>query len=164
MTVEVFVGIGSNIDRERHVRAGVAALRDAFGALRVSSVWDCPAVGFDGADFLNLVVAFDTDLDVREVARMLDGIEAQAGRPTDAKGRKGSRTLDLDLLLYGDARLLGADVRVPRADVLECAHVLKPLAELAPERRHPVDGRTYRQLWGDYTGARDTLKRHEMEI
>lgn len=153
--VEVFVGVGSNVDRESNLRAGVAVLRDAFGAVRVSTVWDNPAVGFRGDDFLNLVVAFQTGLSAAAVAARLDAIEDRFGRRRDGGGIV-SRTLDLDLLLYGDAVIDDGRVRVPRPDVSEYAFVLCPLAELAPERRHPVTGTTFGEMWTafDRSGAR----------
>lgn len=149
--VEVFVGVGSNLDRERHIVAGVAALREAFGALRESSVVDNPAVGFIGDDFLNLVVAFETDDSVDVVAERLQAIEKSFGRVRGGD-RYVARALDLDLLLYG--KIVNADMRIPRPDVLEYAFVLGPLAEIAPDTRHPVTGQTYAELWQAFTASR----------
>lgn len=160
---EVFVGVGSNVDREANLRAGIAALRDAFGEVRASSVWDNPAVGFVGDDFLNLVVAFDSDLPVEDVAARLDGIEDRFGRRREGGGVV-SRTLDLDLLLYGDLVLEQDRVRVPRSDIGDYAFVLRPLAELAPHRRHPVDGRTFSEMWQEFAGDTHALTRFDMGI
>lgn len=161
--VEVFVGVGSNVDREDNLRAGVAALREAFDEVRVSTVWDNPAVGFRGDDFLNLVAAFDTDLPATAVADRLDVIEDRFGRRRDG-GDIVSRTLDLDLLLYGDAVIDDGRVRVPRPDVSEYAFVLCPLAELAPERRHPVLGTTFREMWAAFEGDGNRLSRWPLEL
>lgn len=147
---EVFVGVGSNVDRDHNIEAGIRALRDAFGALRLSTVWDNPAVGFAGDDFLNLVVAFDTGFDAHTVAARLHDIESAFGRLKSKDAGVVSRTLDLDLLLYGD--LVSDELRVPRPEILEYAFVLAPLAELAPAQRHPVDGRTYAELWREFRG------------
>lgn len=144
---EVFVGVGSNVDRDHNIEVGLVALREAFGDLRCSSVIDNPAVGFAGDDFLNLVVAFDTALDPYAVAERLSAIEESFGRVKSKDAGVVSRTLDLDLLLYGD--LESDELRVPRAEILEYAFVLGPLAELAPDARHPVDGRTYMEMWRD---------------
>lgn len=146
--VEVFVGVGSNLERERNIVAGVAALREAFGPLRESSVVDNPAVGFVGDDFLNLVVAFETDDPVEVVADRLQAIEKSFGR-VRGSDRYVARALDLDLLLYGD--IVDAELRIPRPDVLEYAFVLGPLAEIAPEYLHPVVGRTFKSLWNDFS-------------
>lgn len=155
---EVLVGIGSNIDRERNIASGVAALRERFGALHLSTVWNTAAVGFDGADFLNLAAAFETGLPARAVADELDAIEDHFGRSREAGARAMARTLDLDLLLYGDAVIDEPDLRVPRPEILEYAFVLAPLAELAPARRHPVDGRTFAELWAAFAGDRSGLR------
>ena len=149
--VDVFVGVGSNLERERNIVAGVAALRDAFGQLRESSVIDNPAVGFVGEDFLNLVVGFETDDDVRVVTDRLRAIEQSFGR-VRSSDRYVARALDLDLLLYGD--LVDEELRIPRTDVLEYDFVLGPLAEIAPDRRHPVTGETYAALWRGFTANR----------
>lgn len=146
---EVFVSVGSNVDPARHVRAGVEALRRRFGALRVSTVYQCPAVGFSGDDFYNLVLAFDTREDPHAVARALHEIEAAMGRRRGGP-RFASRTLDLDLILHGDTVLHERGLELPRPDILRYAFVLRPLAELAPGLRHPVDGRSYAELWSAF--------------
>ncbi|MES1955581.1 2-amino-4-hydroxy-6-hydroxymethyldihydropteridine diphosphokinase [Salinisphaera hydrothermalis] len=142
---EVVIGMGSNIDPERNVRAALDRLAQRFGTLDVSPIYTCPAVGFSGADFVNLVVAFDSDEPIEAVQNGLREIEAAGGRNRAA--RDGSRTLDLDMLLFGDAVFDNGDIRVPRADILDYAFVLRPLADMWPDARHPTDGRTYRELW-----------------
>lgn len=142
---EVAVGIGSNIQPEQHVPVAIERLRARFGALDVSPIYTCPAVGFAGADFVNLVVVFDAAETIEAVQAGLREIEAAGGR--DRGGRDGSRTIDLDMLLFGDRVFDNGDIRVPRADILDYAFVLRPLAEIRPEARHPVDGRSYRELW-----------------
>ena len=155
---EVFVGVGSNVDREHSIRAGLAALRAAFGPLRASTVWDNPPVGFVGDPFLNLVVSFDTERPAAAVAAMLDRIEIRFGRTHAGDRKLLARALDLDLLLYGDAVIEADGVRVPRAEILEYAFVLAPLAELAPDRKHPVVGQTYQALWDAFAGDKSVLQ------
>jgi 2-amino-4-hydroxy-6-hydroxymethyldihydropteridine diphosphokinase len=147
--VEVFVSIGSNIDRAANVASAVGMLNDTFGALRVSSVFESAAVGFDGDPFFNLVVGFSTVRSVQEVAEQLADIEERHGRERDSK-KFSARTLDLDLLLYGDEVIRLDRLNLPRDEIARYAFVLQPLAELAPDRSHPVLGQTYRELWQAY--------------
>ena len=151
---EAFVGIGSNVQPEQHVRQAVKLMRERFGALRLSPVYRNKAVGFEGDDFLNLVAAFDTALGVAELNAALDEIELACGRERGAP-RFAPRTLDLDLLLYGER--VDAALRLPRKEILEYAFVLKPLMDLAGVHRHPGTGMTYKEHWVRFTGDRSGL-------
>ncbi|MGE5625423.1 MAG: 2-amino-4-hydroxy-6-hydroxymethyldihydropteridine diphosphokinase [Bacillota bacterium] len=151
---EVFVGIGSNVEPEKHVRRAVELLRARFGALRLSPFYRNPAMGFEGEDFLNGVAAFETGLGVPELNDALDAIELHCGRERGA-ARFAPRTLDLDLLLYGE-RVSDAP-RLPRPEILKYAFVLKPLADLDPNRRHPQTGKTYARHWEEFSGVRTGL-------
>ena len=145
----VYVSVGSNIEREHHVRAGIVALREKFGPLILSRVYESRAVGFDGDDFFNLVAAFDTDQSVQAVARTLRDIERANGRDRRVS-HFSPRTLDLDLLLYGDAVLEEGEIKLPREEITRYAFVLGPLAEIAGEMRHPVLQRRFRELWDEF--------------
>ena len=152
---DVFVGVGSNIEPERHLRWALEKLEQHFGALKRSEIYRSPAYGFDGPDFLNMVVAFESDAHVDDVENVLSKLENECGRPSGE--RSGSRTLDLDLLLFGDR--VDATRRLPRTDILIYPFVLKPLNDLAPERVHPVTGRTMRSAWDDVGNRADDLVR-----
>ena len=156
---EVFVAIGSNVRPEEHVRQAVKLMRERFGALRLSPVYRNKAVGFDGDDFLNLVAAFETPLGVAELAAALDDIELKCGRERGA-ARFAPRTLDLDLLLYGDS--VDPAARVPRKEILEYAFVLKPLMDLAAVHRHPETGMSYREHWTCFSGDKSGLTAVEL--
>ncbi len=156
---EIFVGIGSNVEPEIHVARSLEALGDAFGPLAVSPVYRNPAVGFEGDDFLNLVVAFSSTLPVDRLVEKLRQVERECGR-TRSERRWGPRTLDLDLLLYGDR--VCKEPPLPRADVLKRAFVLRPLAEIAADRRHPVSGRTFLEHWRAFKGSGGKLERVEL--
>jgi len=140
----VYVGIGSNVERERHVRDAVAALGADFGPLSLSGVYETRSVGFEGEPFFNLVAGFDTLLDLDAVVARLKAIERQAGRRRGEK-RFGPRTLDIDVLVFG-ATCAREPVELPRAEILTEAYVLLPLAEVAPHERHPVLGESYGAL------------------
>ncbi len=136
----VYVGIGSNIERERHIRAAVAGLRERFGELDLSRVYQSRAVGFDGDDFYNMVAGFEARDDVHQVAVALQQIEDANGRRRDGP-RFSSRTLDIDLLLYDDLIINDGQLQLPRDEILQNSFVLLPLAEIAPRRIHPVTGK-----------------------
>jgi len=159
----VGVGVGSNIDPERHIRLGLADMRRRFGPLVVSTVYASPAVGFAGDDFLNLVVSFVSDRPVASVAAALRAIEA-AHRPTGLAPKHPSRALDLDLLLYGDGVLNENGLRIPRVEITRHAFVLAPLAEIAGERRHPLSGITFAQLWARFDRSRASLRPVELAL
>jgi 2-amino-4-hydroxy-6-hydroxymethyldihydropteridine diphosphokinase len=145
----VFVSIGSNLDRERNVAAALERLREAFGDLEQSTVYETEAVGFEGDPFYNLVVGFDTALSPGEVAGVLHRIEDQQGRER-AGGKFSARTLDLDLLLYDDLVLDEGNLRLPRPEILEYAFVLRPLAEIAGQRKHPCTGISFAAMWDGF--------------
>lgn len=151
----IFISVGSNVDREKHVRAGVKALAQAFGEIEISSVFESEPVGFDGHAFYNFVVAASTNVDVLQVVSLLKQIEQQNGRlPGDKKF--APRTLDLDLLLY-DELVTDEGVQLPRGEIPHNAFVLWPLAELAPELVHPVLKQSYQNLWQAYDKSSQKL-------
>jgi 2-amino-4-hydroxy-6-hydroxymethyldihydropteridine diphosphokinase len=154
--VRVFLSAGSNIDPERHLRRAVAALRERFGPLSLSSVYRSSAAGFAGEDFLNLVIGFTTREPPQAILAELDRLHREAAR-VRGDNAFSSRTLDLDLILYGDQVI--EEMRVPRPDILEYSFVLGPLAEVAPELRHPVSGETIGDLWQRFDRSRHPIHR-----
>lgn len=148
----VFVSIGSNIEPEKNIRGAVRALRDAYGALTLSRVYESASQGFSGDNFHNLVAAFDSTESIQAVKAQLATIETAHGR-TRGDRRLASRTLDLDLLLYDDAVIHRAGLDLPRADIQEYAFVLAPLAEIAPDLRHPETGESYKEMWEKFSDA-----------
>lgn len=145
----IVISIGSNVEPEQNLRSAVRSLRQVFDCVVLSPVYRSEAVGFAGADFLNLVACAHTNQSPHEVVDRLREVEAAHLR--DRSGpRFGPRTLDLDLLLYDDQVLTGPRLRLPRAEITEQAFVLRPLADLLPTGRHPVLGRTYAELWARF--------------
>ena len=161
--VQVYVGVGSNVEPERHIRSGLAALRQRFGPLTLSTIYASAAVGFAGDDFLNLVAGFETEWTVQAVLAGLREIEA-AHQQHGGGPKLAPRALDLDLLLYGDGVLNENGLRIPRAEITRHAFVLAPLAEIAGERRHPLSGITFAQLWARFDRSRASLRPVELAL
>lgn len=150
---DVYLGLGSNLDAERHIRAGVDALQDEFGTVRVSPVYRSRAVGFDGQDFLNCAARVQTRMTPLELKAWLTALEDRYGRDR-SQPKFSDRSLDIDILLYGDFAGEAEGLKLPRDEILKYAHVLKPLADLAPEVRHPVTGVTLARHWEEFAGDR----------
>ncbi|AEB60391.1 2-amino-4-hydroxy-6-hydroxymethyldihydropteridine diphosphokinase [Ectopseudomonas mendocina] len=140
----VFLGLGSNVQREVHLCAGLDALAGVLSDMRCSPVFESHAVGIKSGNFFNLVVVGETELPLLELDRRLKFIEADNGRY--APDRKGL-PLDIDVLLYGEQVGNFNGLILPRAEILKNAFVLWPLALLAPQVCHPVDGRSFAELW-----------------
>lgn len=158
----VYLGLGSNIERERYLVAGLDALAALYGELALSSVYDCAAIGFDGQPFLNMVVGLSTDAGVGELARDMRRIEIEHGRAPDAV-RYSARQLDIDILTYGDLSGEVEGVLLPRGEILQNAFVLRPLAELAPNARHPVTGKTFAEHWQTFEQASQVVRRVDFD-
>lgn len=158
-----YISIGSNIGKEINIPSSLKALAHAFGALTISSIYETEAVGFVGDSFYNLVVRFESNLTAKEVAKMLRQIELDHGRTRESQ-KFSARTLDLDLILYGDQIISDGRLQIPRDEIERYAFVLEPLAEIASQERHPISGKTYHELWQafDKTGLkRRKISQHD---
>jgi 2-amino-4-hydroxy-6-hydroxymethyldihydropteridine diphosphokinase len=144
-----YISIGSNINKDEHIPASLRALEQTFGELAVSSIYESEAVGFTGDVFYNLVVGFDSDLEVKAVAKLLRQIELDNGRTKDSR-KFAARTLDLDLILYGDLIINDGRLQIPRDEIEHYAFVLEPLAEIAPALKHPISHISYAELWDKF--------------
>jgi 2-amino-4-hydroxy-6-hydroxymethyldihydropteridine diphosphokinase len=153
----VYVGAGSNVAPERNMARAVEELRSAFPGARFSPWYRNRAAGFAGEDFINLVTGFDTALPLRAVLAKLHAIETLCGRPRDAP-RWAPRSMDLDVLLYGDLVCDEPGLRLPRPDLLKRAYMLGPLAALAPQVVHPTAGLTIGELWRRFDQAQHPLE------
>lgn len=148
----VVLGLGSNIRRRHHLTRALDALSDLAGheSLKLSRVFESPAVGFDDdRPFYNLIAAFETELSPVAINARCKAIEHDNGRPVGPT-KFVARTLDIDLLLWGDAIARDGSLQLPRDDIDRYAFVLHPLAELMPSHRHPVNGKTFATLWTDF--------------
>jgi 2-amino-4-hydroxy-6-hydroxymethyldihydropteridine diphosphokinase len=153
----VYLGLGSNIDARKNIVSAIDSLENQFGRVRLSPVYSCPAVGFEGDDFLNLVAGIETGMSPLELDAFLHELENAHGRDRSAP-RWSSRTLDIDILLCDDLWLVSPVLEIPRKEILTAAHVLKPLADLAPDFLHPVARKTFAKLWAEFTEKNTDLK------
>ena len=153
---QVYVAAGSNIEPERHLAMAVRELERQFPAVRFSPWYRNRAVGFEGDDFINFVAAFPTELAVADVLARLQAIETLCGRPRDAP-RWAPRSMDLDVLLYGDLVRQEPKLKLPRPDLLKRAYMLGPLAALAPDLVHPTERQTIGELWQRFDRAAHPL-------
>ncbi len=151
----IYVSLGSNIDREKHVKQGLSALEQALGTLTLSSLFESKAVGFTGKAFYNMVIAVETEKSVIQVASILRNIEFAHGRGLNAK-KFSPRSLDLDLLLYDDL-IIEQPAQLPRDEITKNAFVLWPLSQVAPDVIHPILKENYQTLWQNYNKASQTL-------
>ena len=154
----VFVSIGSNIDPEKNIPECIRILEQRFGALLRSPVYESEPVGFEGENFYNMVVGFDTELTPEELVDSLHEIEGGFDRSRDA-GSFSPRTMDLDLLLYNDLILKQENISVPREEIMKYAFVLRPLADIVGSYTHPETGKCYSDLWRDFDKKGITLRR-----
>ncbi|MDW6001816.1 2-amino-4-hydroxy-6-hydroxymethyldihydropteridine diphosphokinase [Vibrio mangrovi] len=143
--IPVYVGIGSNIDRHKHVEAAVSELEKMGEDLRLSTIYESPSQGFQGGAFFNLVIELKTSLSLETFASMLKDIEIRWGRKPDAR-KFQDRTLDLDIILFGDV-VSSESPQLPRQDIYKYPFVIQPLFELCPDLLLPGDGRSVRQIW-----------------
>jgi len=150
---QVYLSVGSNEEPRKHVAMALEAINALFSPIEFSSVYESVAVGFEGDNFFNLVVGFETELPLTELDERLDQIEQDCGRKRGGE-RFASRTMDLDLLVYGDHVCHDEHWDIPRGEITRYAFVLKPLAELAPDFLHPESGLSFSQLWetSDFSG------------
>lgn len=153
---QIFLGLGSNLEREKNIRGGLAALQSLLGHMIFSKVYESEPVGFNGSNFYNMVVSAKTELSIGALSEALKKIEDDHGRVRTGP-KYSPRTLDIDILTYGDFVGIEAGVELPRAEITENAFVLLPLSEIAPLHRHPKLQKTYAELWDAYDHKRQSL-------
>lgn len=145
-TTPAYLSLGSNIEPAVHLKEALGALRERFGAIVVSPAYRTRAVGFDGADFVNCAAVIDSDLEPAALNEWLHALEDAQGRDR-SEPRFSDRTLDIDIVLFGDRVLQGAgNLQLPRPELAH-AFVLHPLADIAADVSVPGTGRTLGELW-----------------
>ncbi len=145
MSHRIFVGIGSNIDREKNIKSCMTTLKSIYGDMTISPVYETESMGFDGPNFYNLVSCFETDQSVYELKNTLNEIENDHGRHFN-ETKFSSRTLDIDILYYDDLVLSDDKIQIPRKEICEYDFVLKPLVDLVPEFIHPTRNISHKDM------------------
>lgn len=153
----VYLGLGSNIRPEENLSRAVREIRRNYDDVEVSSVYRSAAIGFEGDDFLNLVLRISSEETPVEICDEIERLHNLAGRDR-GNDKWAARPLDIDLLLYDDRVIDERPVRVPRSDILDYSFVLRPLAELAPDLVHPVTGKTMLTHWLEFDAASQPLE------
>jgi 2-amino-4-hydroxy-6-hydroxymethyldihydropteridine diphosphokinase len=143
---DAYVAAGSNVRPRESLARALGILAREFPGMRVSRAYSNAAVGFAGDDFVNLVISFPAELQPAKLIERLKAVEGECGREPGAP-KWGPRTLDLDLLLYGDHLGRFEGRTLPHPDLVTRAWVLGPLAELAPGLVHPLLGERFDALW-----------------
>ena len=161
--VRVWLSLGSNIEAEKHIRSAVYALRTHYDGLVISPVYESESVGFDGDNFLNLVVGIQTDESLDDLTLVLKAIEDANGR-SRAGDKFSSRTLDIDILTYADRDLTEDGINIPRHEILTYAFVLKPLSDVAPDEQHPHLGISYKKLWDGFDQESQPMQRYSINF
>ncbi len=159
----VFVAAGSNVEPVYNLQLAARELQRSFGAVDFSAAYRNAAVGFSGEDFINYVAGFDTDRDVHAVVAELQRIEGLCGRTREAP-KWAPRSMDLDILLFGDRISDEPGLVLPRPDLLRRPYMLGPLAEIAGELMHPTAGRSIATLWAQFDRAAHPMTRVELTL
>ncbi|ELQ2334128.1 2-amino-4-hydroxy-6-hydroxymethyldihydropteridine diphosphokinase [Vibrio vulnificus] len=141
----VYIGVGSNIEREKHARAAWQELTLLGEALQASPIYECAAVGFDSHAFFNFVIRLNTSMTLEELASQLRQIEMRWGREENA-AKYQDRTLDLDIVLFGEC-ISSQKPELPRSDIFKYPFVIQPLYDLQPDLVIPGDGRSVEEIW-----------------
>jgi 2-amino-4-hydroxy-6-hydroxymethyldihydropteridine diphosphokinase len=149
-STKVYFCLGSNISPHQNISFAIRRVRRKFSDVESSSLYSSKAVGFEGDDFLNIALCVKTDMSLAEVLTYADTLEQEAGRVRVRRGGFDSRTLDVDVLMYGD--LAGEhEGRIwPNQDLNENAHVLLPMSEIAGDVEHPSNGLKFGELWKQF--------------
>lgn len=160
---EVLLSLGSNINREHNIRSCLTALQKVFGDIDVSPVYESEAVGFDGDNFFNLVVAVQTGKRIAALTAILKEIENTHGRDRSS-AKFSARTLDIDILTYDALTGLVDGIQLPRDEILKNAFVLLPMAGLRPKALYPGTNVSYEALWKQFDTSSQKLWQVEFSI
>ena len=146
MQTEVVLCLGGNKgDREKLLSRAVESLSSRFQLIKLSSIYETEAWGgVAKGKFLNQLAVISTSRSAMEVLEAIQGIETELGRTREEPW--GDRTMDIDILFYGEKIIDTENLKVPHPFIAERKFVLVPLLELFPDRKHPISGKTFTQM------------------
>jgi 2-amino-4-hydroxy-6-hydroxymethyldihydropteridine diphosphokinase len=154
---KVYLSLGSNIERYKRISAALDALAQQFGELIVSPVYESVSVGFEGDNFLNLVVGMDTDVSVGALSVALREIENNNGR-VRAGSKFSARTLDIDILTYGSDVGIVDGIELPRDEITKYGFVITPLVDIAASELLPGSNITYQTIADELNLDKEALR------
>ncbi len=144
---KIHINIGSNQNRDTNIVGAIDYLKLNFADIKISDIFESPAEGFDGDDFYNIGVNASTNLEPNDVNSVLKNIEKIFGREK-SQPKFSSRVIDLDLVYYNS--VIDKNLNLPRDDILKYAFVLAPLAQLNKQMLHPIENKSYEDLWSEF--------------
>lgn len=160
----IYLGIGSNIDPEANVKQALKLLELEFGPLKRSAIYKNPAIGFSGPNFLNMVIAFESELSIFEIQKILQQVETAIGIAPENKQKFTSRIIDIDLLLAGEVIFHSETLNIPRPGITQYPFILKPLLDITPDLTDPLSETSYGEIWSKISNTADAHKMEKVEI
>tara|TARA_Y100001935_G_C17296352_1_gene506314 strand:+ start:1835 stop:2323 length:489 start_codon:yes stop_codon:yes gene_type:complete len=161
--VKVWASIGSNIDRSKNICSAIKSLHENFQQLIISPIYETPSEGFDGDPFYNLVIGFHTEFSIEKLKSLFNEIENKNGRRRTSD-KFISRTLDIDLICYGDSVIDENGKFLPDKEIETYAFILKPLFDVAPNEIHPRLKISYSEIWKNFPNEKKNLKKVSLDL
>ena len=160
---QIFIGVGSNVDREKNIVSCIMRLREAYVNFSMSPIYETSSMGFSGPNFYNLVCKFQTNEELQVLKLNLNKIEMDHGR-THGETKFSSRTLDIDILYYDSLVVDTDNITVPRDEIIRYDFVLRPLVDIAPDFIHPIEKLTNQQILDTYDIKKLIIKTVNIKI
>ena len=160
---QIFIGVGSNVDREKNIASCINMLKESYESFSMSPIYETESMGFSGPNFYNLVCKFETDEKLLDLKLNLNNIEMVHGR-THGETKFSSRTLDIDILYYDSLVIETDNITVPRDEIIRYDFVLRPLVDIAPDFIHPKEKLTNEEILNTYDIEKLIINTVKIEI
>ena len=163
MLHKVYIGIGSNLDKEKNIKSCMIELRKNYKNIVISPVYETSSMGFDGPNFYNLACSFDTISEIYVLKAKLNSIENAHGRHFN-ETKFSSRTLDIDILYYDSLIISNEKIKIPRKEIIEYDFVLTPLIDIAPDFMHPELNMSHSDIMANHIIEKQTVRKVDLDI